>query len=264
MLVLETQHVRMNQHAVDKAQALQCLVNILVEDQLVTPEYIDGLNNREQQGATYLGQGIAIPHGTPESRQFIQQTGVRLAHFPEGVLWDGENKIYLAVVIAAKSDEHLQVLQILTRALISDVQDQVKNAQSPEQIIALLQAQPASLALHENLIATQVPAQDIDDLIWQANQLLKQQQMVQCGFLSGLNLKQMIHLGDGIWSISSNQHVLNPAVSIVKTETPLDFEQQTLSTLVCIASNDQLDLSRLHQLMDILFDTAQSQSIQNE
>ncbi|SDB94612.1 Phosphocarrier protein HPr /phosphoenolpyruvate--protein phosphotransferase /PTS system D-fructose-specific IIA component (F1P-forming), Frc family [Acinetobacter marinus] len=264
MLVLETQHVRMNQHAIDKAQALQCLVNILVEDQLVTPEYIDGLNNREQQGATYLGQGIAIPHGTPESRQFIQQTGVRLAHFPEGVLWDGENKIYLAVVIAAKSDEHLQVLQILTRALISDLEDQVKNAQSPEQIIALLQAQPASLALHENLIATQVPAQDIDDLIWQASQLLKQQHMVQCGFLSGLNLKQMIHLGDGIWSISSNQHVLNPAVSIVKTETPLDFEQQTLSTLVCIASNDQLDLSRLHQLMDILFDTTQSQSIQSE
>ena len=61
------------------------------------------------------------------------------------------------MVIAAKSDEHLQVLQILTRALINDVADQVKQAQSAEQIIALLQAQPASLALHENLIATQVP-----------------------------------------------------------------------------------------------------------
>ncbi len=66
----------------------------------------------------------------------------------------------------------------------------MKQAQSAEQIIALLQAQPASLALHENLIATQVPALDVEDLIWQATQLLKQQKMVECGFLSGLNLKQ--------------------------------------------------------------------------
>ncbi len=54
-------------------------------------------------------------------------------------------KIYLAVVIAAKSDEHLQVLQILTRALMHDVSEQVKNASKPEQIIELLQAQPLSL-----------------------------------------------------------------------------------------------------------------------
>jgi len=90
----------------------------------------------------------------------------------------------------------------------------VKHAQSAEQIIALLQAQPASLALHENLIATQVPALDVEDLIWQATQLLKQQKMVECGFLSGLNLNSMIHLGEGVWSITSNQHVLSPAVGV--------------------------------------------------
>lgn len=90
MLALDIQHVRMKQHATDKAQALQCLVDILVEDQLVTPDYIHGLTGREQQSATYLGQGIAIPHGTPQSRQCILKTGIRLAHFPEGVVWDGE------------------------------------------------------------------------------------------------------------------------------------------------------------------------------
>ena len=118
MLALEPRHIHMNQHAVDKKHALQCLVDILVKDGLVTPEYITGLINREQQSATYLGQGIAIPHGTPQSREFILETGIRLAHFPEGIIWDGENTIYLAVVIAAKSDEHLQVLQILTIILV--------------------------------------------------------------------------------------------------------------------------------------------------
>ena len=40
MLALDIQHIRMKQHATDKAQALQCLVDILVEDLLVTPDYI--------------------------------------------------------------------------------------------------------------------------------------------------------------------------------------------------------------------------------
>lgn len=264
MIALDIQHVRMNQHAVDKAQALQCLVNILVEDQLVTPEYIQGLTAREQQSATYLGQGIAIPHGTPQSRQYILETGVRLAHFPEGVVWDGENKIYLAVVIAAKSDEHLQVLQILTRALIHDVSEQVKHATSAEQIIELLQAQPPSLSLHENLIATQVAAQDVEDLIWHGTQLLKQQKLVECGFLSSLNPKSMIHLGEGIWSITANQHVLSPAVSIVKSEQAIAHQDQELNTLLCIASNDQLDMPQFNRLMDILFDPAQLSLIQQE
>ena len=264
MLALDVQHVRMNQHAVDKAQALQCLVDILVEDQLVTPEYIEGLKAREQQSATYLGQGIAIPHGTPQSRQYILKTGVRLAHFPEGVVWDGENKIYLAVVIAAKSDEHLQVLQILTRALIDDVSDRVKNATSAEQIIELLQAQPPSLALHENLITTQVPAQDIEDLIWHGTQLLKQQKLVECGFLTALDPKQMIHLGEDIWSITASQHVLSPAVSIVKAEEPLTYNNKPLGTLLCIASNDQLDMTQFNRLMDILFDPAKLQQLNQE
>lgn len=264
MLALDVQHVRMDQHAVDKAQALECLVNILVEDKLVTPEYLEGLKAREQQSATYLGQGIAIPHGTPQSRQYILETGVRLAHFPQGVVWDGENKIYLAVVIAAKSDEHLQVLQILTRALIDDVSDRVKNATSAEQIIELLHAQPPSLALHENLIATQVPANDTDDLLWQATQLLKQQKLVEPGFICALDPKQMIHLGEGTWSITASEHVLSPAVSIIKPEHPIEHQGESISTLLCIASNDQLDMPQFNRLMDILFDPSQLEKLTQE
>lgn len=257
MLALEPQHIHMNQHAVDKQHALQCLVDILVKDGLVTPDYITGLINREQQSATYLGQGIAIPHGTPQSREFILKTGIRLAHFPEGIIWDGENTIYLAVVIAAKSDEHLQVLQILTRALMHDVSEQVKNASQPEQIIELLQAQPLSLTLHENLIQTEIEAQDIEDLFWAATQVLKKQNFVKCGFLSSLAPEQVIQLQDQIWSVSSNQFVQQPAISIVKPRHTLDLNGQKLNTLVCVAANDQLDSQRFNRLIDILFNPEQ-------
>lgn len=257
MLALEPQHIHMNQRAVDKTHALKCLVDILENDGLVTPEYIIGLINREQQSATYLGQGIAIPHGTPQSREYILKTGIRLAHFPEGVIWDGENKIYLAVVIAAKSDEHLQVLQILTRALMHDVSEQVKNASKPEQIIELLQAQPLSLALHENLIQTEIDAQDIEDLFWTASQTLKKHNFVKCGFLSSLNPEQAIQLQDQIWSISSNQFVQQPAISITKPSNVLELNGKKLNTLVCIAANDQLDNARFNRLIDILFNPEQ-------
>ncbi|WP_151962999.1 phosphoenolpyruvate--protein phosphotransferase [Acinetobacter oleivorans] len=257
MLALEPRHIHMNQHAVDKKHALQCLVDILVKDGLVTPEYITGLINREQQSATYLGQGIAIPHGTPQSREFILQTGIRLAHFPEGIIWDGENTIYLAVVIAAKSDEHLQVLQILTRALMQDVSEQVKNATQPEQIIELLQAQPLSLTLHENLIQTEIESQDIEDLLWSASQILKKHNFVKCGFLSSLEPDQVIQLQDQIWSISSSKFVQQPAISIVKPRHALDVNGQKLNTLVCIAANEQLDSQRFNRLIDILFNPEQ-------
>lgn len=257
MLALEPRHIHMNQHAVDKKHALQCLVDILVKDGLVTPEYITGLINREQQSATYLGQGIAIPHGTPQSREFILETGIRLAHFPEGIIWDGENTIYLAVVIAAKSDEHLQVLQILTRALMQDVSEQVKNATQPEQIIELLQAQPLSLTLHENLIQTEIESQDIEDLLWSASQILKKHNFVKCGFLSSLEPDQVIQLQDQIWSISSSKFVQQPAISIVKPRHALDVSGQKLNTLVCIAANEQLDSQRFNRLIDILFNPEQ-------
>ena len=257
MLALEPRHIHMNQHAVDKKHALQCLVDILVKDGLVTPDYITGLINREQQSATYLGQGIAIPHGTPQSREFILETGIRLAHFPEGIIWDGENRIYLAVVIAAKSDEHLQVLQILTRALMQDVSEQVKNATQPEQIIEILQAQPLSLTLHENLIQTEIKSQDIEDLLWSASQILKKHNFVKCGFLSSLDPDQVIQLQDQIWSISSSKFVQQPAISIVKPRHALDVGGQKLNTLVCIAANEQLDSQRFNRLIDILFNPEQ-------
>ncbi|MFV5363550.1 phosphoenolpyruvate--protein phosphotransferase [Acinetobacter oleivorans] len=257
MLALEPRHIHMNQHAIDKKHALQCLVDILVKDGLVMPEYITGLINREQQSATYLGQGIAIPHGTPQSREFILETGIRLAHFPEGIIWDGENTIYLAVVIAAKSDEHLQVLQILTRALMQDVSEQVKNATQPEQIIELLQAQPLSLTLHENLIQTEIESQDIEDLLWSASQILKKHNFVKCGFLSSLEPDQVIQLQDQIWSISSSKFVQQPAISIVKPRHALDVNGQKLNTLVCIAANEQLDSQRFNRLIDILFNPEQ-------
>ncbi|ENW15405.1 Phosphoenolpyruvate-protein phosphotransferase of PTS system [Acinetobacter haemolyticus CIP 64.3 = MTCC 9819] len=264
MFVLEPQHVHMNQSAKDKAEALECLANILVQDQLVKADYLSGLHAREAQSATYLGQGIAIPHGSPQSREFILETGIRLAHFPKGVVWDGENTVYLAVVIAAKSDEHLQVLQILTRALSQDVSDQVQHAKNAAQIIEILQAQPETLVLHENLIETQIQVTDIDDFLWSANKLLKQQKLVEAGFISQLDPKNLIQIQDTLWSISAKNYVSQSAVSIVKADQTIDFKNGQIQTLICIAQHEQLDYQQLQRLLDLLFQPQIQQQLSDQ
>ncbi|MEW6311707.1 MAG: PTS sugar transporter subunit IIA, partial [Pseudomonadota bacterium] len=109
MLELNAQHIHMHQVAADKSAALALLAEVLVADGLVAPGYLDGLRAREAQGSTFLGQGIAIPHGTPETRDQVFTTGVRLLHFPQGVDWGNGQQVHLAIGIAARSDEHLRL-----------------------------------------------------------------------------------------------------------------------------------------------------------
>ena len=133
MLELTIEQISMGQSAVDKSEALQLLAGHLVTDGLVAEGYLAGLQAREVQGSTFLGQGIAIPHGTPETRDQVFSTGVRLMQFPEGVDWGDGQIVYLAIGIAAKSDEHLRLLQLLTRALgETDLGQALRRASSAE------------------------------------------------------------------------------------------------------------------------------------
>nr|WP_158295350.1 PfkB family carbohydrate kinase [Stutzerimonas nosocomialis] len=135
MLELHAQHIRMRQYAADKSAALALMADTLVADGLVAPGYLQGLRAREDQGSTYLGQGIAIPHGTPQTRDQVHATGVRLLQFPDGVDWGDGHRVYLAIGIAARSDEHLRLLQLLTRALgEADMSDALKSAERAETI----------------------------------------------------------------------------------------------------------------------------------
>ena len=99
MLELTIEQISMGQTAVDKSAALQLLADKLVADGLVAEGYLSGLQAREAQGSTFLGQGIAIPHGTPETRELVFTTGVRLLQFPEGVDWGDGQMVHHAIPV---------------------------------------------------------------------------------------------------------------------------------------------------------------------
>lgn len=179
MLELTAGQISMGLVAADKASALRLLAELLEGDGLVAPGYLAGLEAREAQGSTFLGQGIAIPHGTPQTRELVITTGVRLMQFPEGVDWGGGQIVYLAIGIAARSDEHLRLLQVLTRALgEADLGSELRRAETPDDILKLLQSAPQELALDDQLIGLGVPVEDYDELVLQGGRLLRRAECV--------------------------------------------------------------------------------------
>ncbi|MFP2925911.1 PTS sugar transporter subunit IIA [Pyxidicoccus sp. 3LG] len=117
MLTLTKTHVRLGQSAASKVEAIRLVGQTMVEAGFIEPGYIDSMLRREGVSATYLGNGIAIPHGTPDARDLVKQTGVVVVQFPRGVDWGRDGSARVVVGIAARSDEHLQVLANLTGVL---------------------------------------------------------------------------------------------------------------------------------------------------
>lgn len=255
MLELTIEQISMGQTAVDKSAALHLLADKLVADGLVAEGYLNGLQAREAQGSTFLGQGIAIPHGTPETRDLVHTTGVRLLQFPQGVDWGDGHLVYLAIGIAAKSDEHLRLLQLLTRALgETDLGEALRRASSPEALLKLLQGAPQELALDAQMIGLGVSADDFEELVWRGARLLRQADCVSNGFAAVLQQAEALPLGDGLWWLHSEQTVKRPGLAFVTPDKPIRYLGQPLSGLFCLASLGEAHQALLERLCSLLIE----------
>jgi len=115
--VLSPELIRLGQQTAGRDQAIELVGQMLVSGDYVRPAYVASMKARELTMSTYVGNGIAIPHGTFEDKTLILATGIAVAQFPNGVNWDGTNLAYLIVGIAAIRDEHIGVLANLARVL---------------------------------------------------------------------------------------------------------------------------------------------------
>ncbi|PSB05952.1 PTS fructose transporter subunit IIA, partial [filamentous cyanobacterium CCP2] len=117
MINLGKNSIQLNAQAANKADAIRQAGELLIRNGNMKPGYIDSMMNREKVAHTYLGNGIAIPHGLPHDRDLILETGISVVQVPKGVEWNPGEVVYLVVGIAAKSDEHIEVLSNLTQVL---------------------------------------------------------------------------------------------------------------------------------------------------
>jgi len=102
--------------ATRKDEAIERVGQILVDHGYVTTEYVGAMRDREAIISTYLGNGIALPHGTSEAQATILRTGLAVVQYPAGVPW-GDEPARLVIGLAATSDEHIGILSRLAGIL---------------------------------------------------------------------------------------------------------------------------------------------------
>lgn len=88
----------------------------LVRRGIVQAAYVPAMKTREETVSTYLGNGVALPHGTFDSKDEIKGTAIIVAQYPQGIPWGAETA-HLVIGLAAVGDEHVQVLSHIADVL---------------------------------------------------------------------------------------------------------------------------------------------------
>lgn len=138
--ILTPGSVRLGLASVTKDEAIRLCGQVLIEAGAVTPEYVDGMFARELQVSTYIGEGVAIPHGTNESRGYIKAPALGFLQFPDGIDWDG-NRVLVCIPIASAANDHLEILASLAEQLMeADAAERLRTTGSVAEVLELLKA----------------------------------------------------------------------------------------------------------------------------
>lgn len=108
--------------AATKEEAIRFAGEQLVKGGFVQPSYVEAMLEREKLVSTYLGEGVAVPHGTIEAKDAVLKTGIVFCQYPNGVRFTDEEDgvAKLVIGIAARNNEHIQVVSAITNALDSE------------------------------------------------------------------------------------------------------------------------------------------------
>lgn len=114
--VLVREGVRTGLASVSKEEAIRAAGELLNELGFVNADYIDAMLEREKLVSTYMGMGVAIPHGTATAKDTVKKSGIVVMQYPDGVDF-GDEKAYLVIGIAGVGDEHLEILGRIVESL---------------------------------------------------------------------------------------------------------------------------------------------------
>ncbi len=255
MLTLKTDDIQLGAQATDKVAAIRQMAARLSAAGLVSEAYVDGMLRREAQTSTYLGSGIAIPHGTTDTRDLVRQTGVQVLHFRDGIEWADGQKAYVVIGIAAKSDEHLGILRQLTRVLSDDeVAARLPGVQSAAELAALLNGEQLSqpLLLDDSTLLLDFPAQDLLALQVAAAGVLRNAGGLAPAAVSAVLATAANPLGQGLWLARVAEDVLRTGVAFVRTTQPFSHDGVPVQGLLLIAARDAQHKPVLDRLIALI------------
>jgi len=138
--VLVAENVKLNVTVNNKEEAIRLAGELLVKNGYVNSSYIDSMLEREKLTTTYMGNFIAIPHGTDDSKKEVLESGISILQIPDGVDFGGGNVAKVVFGIAGVGDGHLEILSQIA-ILCSEVEnvEKIVAAKSYEEIIQLFE-----------------------------------------------------------------------------------------------------------------------------
>lgn len=150
--------IRLDVKAVDKEDAIRQAGQLLVAAGCVAAGYEDSMIAREAVANTFLGAGVAIPHGLGEDRALVRRDGIAVLQFVDGIEWNPGQIAHLVVGIAANSDSHIAILRRLTRLIQDEARlRQLAATDDPALIAQALADEPAGPGM------ARLPAEDLDE-----------------------------------------------------------------------------------------------------
>ncbi|MFS0780009.1 PTS sugar transporter subunit IIA [Neobacillus sp. 3P2-tot-E-2] len=138
--ILSSENILLNATVGSKVDAIKLTGSILVDNGYVDPSYIGKMLEREELTSTYMGNFVAIPHGTEDSKPFVKASGISVVQVPKGVDFGGGNTVKLLIGIAGKDNEHLDILSKIAIVLSEEENiDTLVAAQSADEIISIFE-----------------------------------------------------------------------------------------------------------------------------
>ncbi|MCH4169188.1 MAG: PTS sugar transporter subunit IIA [Streptococcaceae bacterium] len=140
MSIVEKNMIKLNQSFKDKDEAIRYCGQVLLEAGCIDSGYIDAMIERNDSLSVYMGNFIAIPHGTDEAKALVKKTGITIVQVPRGVEFGTGDDSKIATVlfgIAGVGNEHLDLIQKIA-VFCADVDNVVKlaDAQSEAEIMS--------------------------------------------------------------------------------------------------------------------------------
>ncbi len=139
MSILKKENIVLRAEVTNKTEAIRLAGTILVEQGYVEEFYIDKMFEREALTSTYMGNFVAIPHGTEDAKNLVKQAGISIVQVPNGVDFGDGNIAKILIGIAGKNNEHLEILSKI--ALVCSEEENIEKmiqATTEEEILQLL------------------------------------------------------------------------------------------------------------------------------
>lgn len=241
--------------AENKEQAIRQAADKLMQAGCVSDGYLAGMLERETQGSTFLGNGIAIPHGTTSTHNLVKKTGVQVFQYPQGIKW-GEGQIaYLVIGMAARSDDHIPLLRQLTNVLSDEsLAARLANTDSAEELCSVLMGEkpPKTFLFDTSTLILDIPAGDLMTLKALNAGLLQRLGAADPHFVSHIITNPPLNLGQGVWLDDSAQGNIISAVAISRPAPAFQQDGVPVMLLITVVMADEQPLQMLDYLAELL------------